>query len=192
MLQQHFHNQVKVNLKRFLSILKEKPWNAYELTIFLQENELNNMIKISIPSVYKNLVKLAGKGYLKVDHNKEGNMPEKKIYNITKKGEEYHKKLLEEIMKKDFGYFFDFNVGILNLSSIDKDNGVKLLNNLLDILYDKKKFYEERYNKYKFIPYFGLTIIEQSIKINNTMIAWLEDLISKKDDLDWGKGLSLL
>jgi DNA-binding PadR family transcriptional regulator len=173
-----------------LGFIKEKSCNAYELALFIKKNKFDELLKISSPAVYKNLIKLAKNGYLSVKNIKDSLMPERKVYSITKKGEEYHIRLLNQVFEKDLKYYFDFNVGILNLSMIEKEKGIKYLESLKEDFEKKKILINESIKKYHFIPIFGLTIMHQQQMINNAMINWINEFINQYKEYKGKKGLN--
>ena len=172
-----------------LGFLKERSCNAYELASFIIDNNFNELLKISTPAVYKNLLKLAKNGFLNVENIKDSKMPERKIYSITSKGEEQYLKLIDQNFNKELKYYFDFNVSILNLSMVDKVNGLKYLENLKNQFEKKKIFITDTIGKYNFIPIFGLTIMKQQQMLNNTMIKWIDEFISQYKEYNGEKGL---
>ena len=72
-----------------LGVLTKKPMNAYEMKKEMEIRNIQYWIKISSPSIYKNLVKLYKQGYIDGKTVRDGEMPEKTIYSINEKGREY-------------------------------------------------------------------------------------------------------
>lgn len=60
-----------------LGMIKEKEQSAYELQKNVEYRNISKWIKVSTPSIYKKVVQLEEKGYIKGNVSKEGNMPEK-------------------------------------------------------------------------------------------------------------------
>ena len=62
-----------------LGMIKEKEQSAYDLQKNVEYRNISKWIKVSTPSIYKNVVQLEEKGYIKANVSKEGIMPEKSI-----------------------------------------------------------------------------------------------------------------
>jgi len=158
-----------------LGLVKKKPISAYDLAKFIDENQLNQMIKISDPAVYKNLIKLKQKGLLRSKSTQTENMPEKTVYSITKKGEDNLNDLVTKYARQDFDIHFDFNSFIINLDFLSKEDAVKKLHDFKNVLLEKKKKYECFSKEFSTIPFVGKGIVKQFYKINDTLIDWLEE-----------------
>ncbi|MBU1046732.1 PadR family transcriptional regulator [Patescibacteria group bacterium] len=158
-----------------LGFLNKKSISAYNLAKFVEENHLNQMIKISTPAIYKNLINLKEKGYLVSKSIKSGNMSEKMVYDITEKGKKYFRLLMEEQSQKDFSIYFDFNSFIINLDQMNKKEAEELLNNFKKVLVQKKILYSDYKNKFKDVPFAGKSIIKQLNDVNNLIIEWLDE-----------------
>jgi DNA-binding PadR family transcriptional regulator len=81
-----------------LGALMEKPMNAYEMKKTMEFRNIRTWVKLSTPSIYKNLLSLKKKGYLDSKTVKESEMPEKTIYSINEKGRLYFIKLLHHFL----------------------------------------------------------------------------------------------
>lgn len=160
-----------------LGFIIEKPWSAYELAKFINENDLNEMIKISKASVFKKLLKMESAGYLQFETAKSGEMPEKKIYSVTEKGRQYFFELMKQNAQKEFKYHQDFNTFILNLSKMEKESGMKMLKKLKNSFEGKRKLYKSLLKKNNTIPFEGRTIIRQIFLVNEAMMTWIDELL---------------
>jgi DNA-binding PadR family transcriptional regulator len=160
----------------------EQAMNPYELAKFLDNNDVKEMIRISKPSIYKNLKKLADKGFLSANPIKEGEMPEKTVYSINKKGREYFLKLMEQYAESDIKYHFDFNSMLINLDKVSPEKGLELIQKMEERLITKKERYKKYIEKYSFLPLEAMMIIKQHQMLNDTLIRWLEDFREKYKD----------
>ena len=174
-----------------LGFLKERSCNAYELSSFIKNNKFNELLKISTPAVYKNLIKLSKNGFLSVKSIKDSQKPERKVYSITTKGEKHYLKLLNKIFNKELKYYFDFNVGVLNLNMVKKEDGLKYLKSLKNQFEKKRIFINETIKRFHFIPIFGLTIMKQQQMLNNAMLKWIDEFIIQYKKYNGSKGLRL-
>ena len=158
-----------------LGILKKQSHNAYDVANIIDTNHFNELVKISKPAVYKNLIKLCNQKFLSSKTIKDNNMPAKVFYSITEKGKRYFYKLMQENASKSHDIFFDFNSFIVNLHLLTKKERSQLLNDLQEQLYKKKQLYKGYKKEYKSAPIEGRGIINQFYAINNSLIDWLEN-----------------
>ena len=156
-----------------LGLIRNEPLSAYDLSKMVGIYEL---VKISIPAIYKNIRRLHKDGYLKFSIEKKSNMPEKKIYSITDTGEHRFYELLELCSKNSINYFFDFNVSLLFLGSIDKESSIKIINSVQENLTLKQASLDMQINKFQHLPFPIPSLGKQHFKLNQTLINWLKDL----------------
>ena len=104
-----------------LGILKKESLSAYDIQKIVEYRNISKWVKISTPSIYKKVIQLEKKGYMKGDVVKEGNMAEKTVYSLTEAGEKQFEKLMLEIASKPVRIFLDFNAVIVNLDSLPKE-----------------------------------------------------------------------
>lgn len=64
--------------------------------------EVADFAKIKLPTIYYNLERLKEQGYVTAAVEKEGNRPEKTVYEITDPGRQYFGHLTEEILKESY------------------------------------------------------------------------------------------
>ena len=57
-----------------LGILKKESLSAYDIQKIVEYRNISKWVKISTPSIYKKVIQLEKKGYMKGDVVKEGNM----------------------------------------------------------------------------------------------------------------------
>ena len=160
-----------------LGILKKQSMNAYEMNKHIEYIRLKNWMKIGTPTVYQNLKKLAGKGYLSSEKTKTGNMPEKVIYTLTDSGHAYFNKLMRRFSKTPSPIFFDFNAFLIHLDLVDKDNGIAMLKNLKQYFQDSYANLKKDREEIQDPPAGGGAIMEQYDRLFTTMIKWSDDLI---------------
>lgn len=164
-----------------LGILKRRPMSAYDLAKFVEFMRMQKWIKIGSPTIYQNLKKLAANKYLATETVKEGNMPEKVIYNITASGEKYFLELMRHYSGNAGKIYFDFNAFIINLHLVDKDAGLEMLNNLRQYFYEAQEDLEHdrELEELQDIPVGGKAIIKQYQIMHTGMLQWIEELIQE-------------
>lgn len=162
-----------------LGFLLDESMSAYDLDKLIERNQIKEMVKISTPAIYKNLIKLNENGYLAAQTVKEGEMPEKTIYRITERGRQYFMELMYKYAGERIKINFDFNALIINLDKIDKDKALRMLENIRNGFYYQQKALAEQALSSKFMPLTGRTVFRQFQLINQSLIEWIEELIKE-------------
>lgn len=160
-----------------LGILKKQPMSAYEMKKHIEYIRLKNWMKIGTPTIYQNLKKLAGKGYLSTGTVKTGNMPEKVIYTLTDSGNAYFHELMVSFSKTPSPIHFDFNAFLINLDLVDRDSGIEMLNDLRHYFRNSYANLKKDREALRDAPIGGKAIMEQYDRLFTTMIDWSTNLI---------------
>lgn len=82
-----------------LGIVKKEPLSAYDIQKLVEYRNISRWVKISTPSIYKKVIQLEQKGFIRGTMIKEGNMAEKAVYSLT----EERRRGIQEI---DVWHFF--------------------------------------------------------------------------------------
>ena len=77
-----------------LGIVLEKPQSAYDIQKDVEYHHLSRWTKISVPSIYRKVLQLSEKGYLKSNVVKGDRFEDKYVYSITDKGRKYFNELM--------------------------------------------------------------------------------------------------
>src|SRR4030042_826041 len=115
-----------------MGLLIDRPMSAYEIVRIIETQIIGRLVKVSAPAVYKNIKELHQAGYLEAERKKTGETPDKKVYSVTEAGKAYFLKLMEHYSSSLSNYYSDFNVFLINLDKVDKQTGVRMLENLRD------------------------------------------------------------
>lgn len=154
-----------------LGLIRNQSMSAYDLT---KISGIFELVKISIPAIYKNVRRLKSNGYLKSSRVKSGNMPEKKIYSITKQGEKRFQELLGICASSNIDFYFDLNVPLLFVNSIDKLTGNKIIDSIQKQLQSKQKYLVEQLEKYKNLPFPITNLGDQHLKLSGMLLEWIK------------------
>ncbi len=101
-----------------LGMVKQQPLSAYDIQKQVEYRNISKWVKISTQSIYKKVISLEEKGLIKGVTVKDGNMPEKAVYHLTKNGEKEFERLMFEVSKEPIYMFLDFNAVIVNLNGL--------------------------------------------------------------------------
>lgn len=167
-----------------LGMVKKEPLSAYDIQKLVEYRNISRWVKISTPSIYKKVIQLEKKGYMKGTIVKEGKMAEKTVYSLTKEGEAEFENLMMGISFEPIRIFLDFNAVIVNLDylSVEKqkvcleniENQVKILKQYLTENIDAKEHIEE-------IPETGKAVLQQQFILVQAIETWINSL--KKEEV---------
>lgn len=162
-----------------LGILKKESLSAYDIQKIVEYRNISKWVKISTPSIYKKVIQLEKKGYMKGDVIKEGNMAEKTVYSLTEAGEKQFEKLMLEIASKPVRIFLDFNAVIVNLDSLPKEKQKSCLTEIENNMETLKGYIEENISLKEHLPEIpktGMAVLEQQLILAQALETWIEEL----------------
>ena len=162
-----------------LGIVLEKPQSAYDIQKDVDYHHFSRQTKISVPSVYRKVIQLNEKGYLKSDIVKGDKFADKAVYSITEKGCAYFEKLMDTYASEPVPLLFDFNVVITNLNKMDKEKALELVAKLRNNIVASAKSNDEYAANYADIPLVGRTIFEQQRRLYHSLLEWLDTFESQ-------------
>ena len=162
-----------------LGMLKKETLSAYDIQKLVEYRNISRWVKISTPSIYKKVLQLEEKGFIKGDTVKEGKMPEKVVYSLTDPGEREFERLMAEIADKPIQILLDFNAVIVNLDHLPKENQMSYLTSIEKRIQNLKMYLEENINIKENIPEIpetGKEVLRQQMILTQAIEKWLEEL----------------
>ena len=108
-----------------LGLIAEKPLNPYEIIKLLEKFHL--MYTIPSSSIYATINALVKKKYITGKKAKEGKMPEKTIYSITKKGEKALENTLKSYLTDSENIFSEFHISMSFICHLSKNEAIEAL-----------------------------------------------------------------
>lgn len=167
-----------------LGILKKESLSAYDIQKLVEYRNISKWVKISTPSIYKKVIQLEGKGFIKSNTIKEGKMAEKAVYSLTDAGEKEFEKLMLEIASKPIHIFLDFNAVIVNLKSLTLEDQKACLTSIENNVKTLKAYLEEnisiKENRPE-IPETGMAVLQQQFILAQAIENWI---VSLKEGID--------
>lgn len=167
-----------------LGIVAEKPQSAYDIQKDIEYHHLSRWTKISIPSIYRKVLQLSEKGYLRSDIVKGDRFADKAVYSITDEGKDYFNSLMQYYATQTVPLLFDFNVVIANLNKLNKDAALDLISKLKESITVSVGTNEKYLTEYSNIPLVGKTIIEQQGLLYKTLLEWLDTFREQFERID--------
>lgn len=162
-----------------LGIVKKEPLSAYDIQKLVEYRNISGWVKISTPSIYKKVIQLEEKGYIKSAMVKEGKMAEKAVYSLTNAGEKEFEKLMREISSQPIKILLDFNAVIVNLDSLSQENRKACLLEIKNNINILKVSLEENINtkaKMPEIPETGKAVLQQQYILTEAIEKWISSL----------------
>ena len=158
-----------------LGMIKEKEQSAYESQKNVEYRNISKWVKVSTPSIYKKVIQLEEKGYIKGNLSRDGNMPEKSIYHITEKGDKYFLELMKKISAQMVNVFLDFNAVIINMAMLSKNEGKEIIDNIETEIDKYKNVVSKLKMERKNIPICAKSIINQQVLLSEALNDWIND-----------------
>lgn len=173
-----------------LGLLQDKAMSAYEMAQIVDTWIMGKLLKISPPTVYKNLKALHKASYLTLETVREGEMPEKKIYSVTETGRAHFLKLMEHYSSNLSDFYLDFNTFLVNLDKVDKQIGLQMLENLQTQINHARAWIVQHEQEMKTAGVFfaGRMLAKQYRMVLSTLRDWIEEVIAEYEQTtDLGK-----
>ena len=159
-----------------LGCVAKQPRSAYDIQKDVEEHNLSEWTRISIPSIYKKVLRLNEQGYIAGDEVAGERFATKNVYHITDKGREYLESLMTEQSLQAPKILLDFNAVICNLNKVDKPTALVLIKNIISGIEESKQYYHSALKEHADIPLVGRTIMEQQEKVCVTLLEWAQNL----------------
>lgn len=162
-----------------LGMLKQEALSAYDIQKQVEYRNISKWVRISTPSIYKKVLQLENKGYIRGDVMREGNMPEKTVYTLTEAGEKEFNRLMLEISENPVRIFLDFNAVIVNLMSLPPEEQKVCLGNIEENIRTLKAYIEENIRvkeNIPEIPKMGMEVLQQQFALVQAIEEWIISL----------------
>lgn len=157
-----------------LGVLIQRPMNAYEMKKEMEDRSIQNWIKISSPSIYKNFLKLYKLGYVDGKVVREGEMPEKTIYSINDKGRRYFMRLMQQYSENPGKVYIDFCAFIANLQNVDSKTGLQMVEHLRENLAVRRDSVDDYLKPEHEESFYATAVIELYSQMYGVLCDWIE------------------
>jgi len=168
-----------------MKFIKTKPYYAYELERLIEDRQLRQWVKIGGTTIYQVLDRLCKNGLLEYTFEKEGNMPQRKRYLITSKGDEIFINSTREILQSIEPYYFNLSIGLSCRKFLDKKEFDELIEVRLNKLETFLKSFNERFEKSKELyPTKRLVIREYLLSHYKLEEDLLKKLLTREENIN--------
>jgi hypothetical protein len=158
-----------------LGMIKEKEQSAYDLQKNVEYRNISKWVKVSTPSIYKKVIQLEEKGYIKGNLSKDGNMPEKSIYHITESGDKYFLELMKKISAQMVNVFLDFNAVVINMGMLSNSEEREIIDNIEMEIAKYKNAVSKLEVEREEIPICAKSILRQQVLLSEALSGWISD-----------------
>ena len=111
-----------------LGSLSERPMHPYEISTMLRGRGKDQSIKVNYGSLYSVVAALEKNGYIEaLETMREGNRPERTVYQITEAGREEFTSWLSELVGAPSREFHPLEAGLAYLPALPPERVVELL-----------------------------------------------------------------
>lgn len=177
-----------------LGLLSEEPMYGYQMDQVIKQRHMTAWARITMASIYNTLISLEIIGDIKVTKGRVGNMPERKVYSITKTGKQSLKKLIIDGVEKIVNHHnVEFLLSVGFIENLATQTAIRSLGIRKQKLIQKIRHIDEVHRIHeKKIPFNWLYIIETSIerfKIDLKGTKRLIEKIKRKNNLNWSKSM---
>ncbi len=162
-----------------LGMVKQQPLSAYDIQKLVEYRNISKWVKISTPSIYKKVIQLEEKGYLKGTVMKTGTMSEKVVYTLTEEGKEAFQELMRKIASQPIRFFLDFNAVIVNLDGLSLEKQRVCLASIEENIKTLKGYLEENLREKENLPEIpetGMAVLRQQLILAQAIETWIESL----------------
>lgn len=159
-----------------LGCVAKQPRSAYDIQKDVEEHNLSEWTRISIPSIYKKVLRLQEQGYIAGDEAVGERFATKNVYHITERGREYMESLMTDLSLCPPKVLMDFNAVVCNLNKVEKSTALALIKNIISGIEQSKQYYHSSLKDHTDIPLVGRTIMEQQEKVCVTLLEWAHNL----------------
>ena len=156
-----------------LGFVHRVPQSAYDLANLLARDEVNRMVKISKPAVYKNVQRLLERGYLEGRITKTKRWPEKRVCSMTPRGRDYFRELMVHFAAQPVRYQFDIHAVALFLPQLAREEREPLLETMRTGLDEQQKSLERLGEAGDDTIKSNRAVVKLQQQLNGTLVNWV-------------------
>ena len=170
-----------------LGLLRLRPMHGYEIQSIIQQSKMDDWAHLLSGSIYYAINKLEKEHFIEPHKEERNGSKIRVIYRITKKGEDYYRKLLyEKLGQQPHSVKSDFMLALSMIDGENKEEIISVLKRNLEQLRASKQEWESRKANKKNTPAYGRLMefcFDSTIDILNMDIKMLEDVIQQLETL---------
>ena len=170
-----------------LGLLNEKPMHGYQINQEIKERQMDHWAKIALPSIYSSLTKLEESGMVRMETEKVGKMPERRVYHITSEGKDLLADLVEEFITREEDPDIPFYLGVAFICGLPQERASVALKRRGELVAHHHSHLKKIYNECKGkIPFNWFMIIENGLKHMALEKKMIQHLLREVEGIsDW-------
>ena len=159
-----------------LGMLKAQSQHGYQINEVIEQN-LSHMTDMKKPTAYALLERLAAAGYVEMRAEHAGARPQRKVYSITPRGEQYFYELLRRQLAESAPLLVAGDIGLMFLDALPLEETISLLR-------ERQRKVAERIASYEQAPAHDLGMgvdlaLEHALALMRADHAWLESALAR-------------
>lgn len=161
-----------------LGILMRGARNAYELVRYIREHQVDRVVKISEPAIFKACRRLAEKGYVDGETVRESGVPDKVVYAINDLGRARFMELMEHFASSYKPFYLEINTVLWNIDGLPKKAARQILTAMqrqLHMAYSAVQGHEAEVADQ--VPFGPRQIIKQYRMTFATLVQWVDEMV---------------
>ncbi len=160
-----------------LGILARDPMNAYRLAQFIEDQNVTRLVKLSTPAIYKSCKRLFAQGHLSGELKRDGEAPEKMMYEVTGDGHERFRQLMSHFAGTITPFYFDINSVVYSLEQLDYAEGLELIDSYTVEIAALKFWLKPHSQEAQAKANFGnRMIVKQYLMVVEVLVEWVKQL----------------
>ena len=162
-----------------LGLVCEVPRYGYELEKVIEEREMRNWTEIGFSSIYYVLNRLEKYGFIKSKFKGTPGKPPRKVYSITKEGQEVMRETVKEFLSKTVKPHLPFELGIAYMKFLPPEDVISSLNSYQQSLNDRLKHLQDKLlfmNKIK-APFHVIALFTRPIALIKAEQQWVKEFM---------------
>lgn len=168
-----------------LGIVRQKSLSAYDIQKNVEKHNISKWVKISTPSIYKKVLQLEEKGFIKGVLVREGKMAQKAVYSLTPNGEKEFERLMLEISNMPIHIFLDLNAVFMNLHTLSADQQHTCISNIEQNVQIMKAYIEKEKKEEELpkLPKTSKSILDQQYILIQAIETWMNNIKANQENL---------
>jgi DNA-binding PadR family transcriptional regulator len=160
-----------------LGILLEHPMNAYRLAQFVEQQNVTRLVKLSTPAIYKSCKRLFEQGNLSGELKRDGEAPEKMMYQVADAGHQRFKELMAHFAGTITPFYLDINSVVYSLERLNYAEGLELIDAYATEIVSLQAWLGPHSKEADARATFASRmIVKQYLMVVNVLVGWVEHL----------------
>ena len=164
-----------------LGLVAEKPRYGYELNQAIKEKGIRYWAEIGFSSIYYVLTRLEDKAMVKSRIESQGSIPSRKVYTITKKGQDELRDSIMEILSQPKRRFSDVDLGMSNLKYLTREEALSCFKSYLGQLTGEESELKDFWQTLggEDLPFYMTALFTRPLMHRQVEIEWVKEFIEK-------------